>query len=243
MAPRVLCLGCRRPSTISRVLRTLGDVLPQAVGIAISPIAIVIVIVLLMSERGRATGTVFLAGWIAGIAVVTGAAVALAEGVDAATDPDTRDGIDVIHLLLGLLFVALAVRTWRRRPRAGAEPSEPKLFAMLDTISTPKAAGLGVAIATVAAPKNVALEIAAGSSMAESGLSAASDIVLILLFTMIASVSLLVPMVAALGAPDRTAGTLTAARQWLVANSTPIMLVLFVVLAAHHIGKGLGIAS
>lgn len=224
------------------MLRTLGEVLPQAVGIAISPVAIIVVIVMLVSAQGQTKATGFLVGWISGIAIVTGAAVLLAESADAATDAGTQDGIDIVNLLLGLLFVALAVRTWRHRPREGNE-SEPKLLTMLQSISLIKAVGLGIAIATVAAPKNVALEIGAGSSIAEGGLGAASDIVVIALFCLVASTPILLPVVATLAARERTAGTLASAREWLVANNTAIMLVMFAVLGAHAFGKGLGIAS
>ncbi|GAA4234139.1 hypothetical protein GCM10022254_38320 [Actinomadura meridiana] len=46
----------------------IGDVLPLAVGVAISPIPIIAVILMLLTPWARATGLGFLGGWTAGIA-------------------------------------------------------------------------------------------------------------------------------------------------------------------------------
>lgn len=45
----------------------IGDVLPLAIGVAISPIPIIAVILMLLSEQAGRTSVGFLAGWIAGV--------------------------------------------------------------------------------------------------------------------------------------------------------------------------------
>ena len=47
----------------------IGDVLPLAIGVAISPIPIIATILMLLTPRAGSTATAFLAGWILGIAV------------------------------------------------------------------------------------------------------------------------------------------------------------------------------
>jgi len=49
----------------------IGDLLPLAVGVAISPIPIIAVILMLMSREASRTSVGFLIGWVAGIVVVT----------------------------------------------------------------------------------------------------------------------------------------------------------------------------
>jgi membrane protein YqaA with SNARE-associated domain len=44
----------------------IGDVLPLAIGIAISPIPIIAAILMLFSPRATSTSTGFLLGWILG---------------------------------------------------------------------------------------------------------------------------------------------------------------------------------
>ena len=58
-----------------------GDLLPLAVGVAISPVPVIAVILMLLSRQAARTGTGFLAGWVAGIVVVTVAVLLLVIGV------------------------------------------------------------------------------------------------------------------------------------------------------------------
>ncbi len=48
----------------------LGSILPQAIGVAISPIPIIAVILMLFSKRARSNGTAFLVGWVLALVVV-----------------------------------------------------------------------------------------------------------------------------------------------------------------------------
>ena len=46
--------------------RAIGELLPSAVGVAISPLPIVAMVLMLVSAHGRANGPAFLLGWVAG---------------------------------------------------------------------------------------------------------------------------------------------------------------------------------
>ena len=48
----------------------ISEVLPFAIGIAISPVPIIAVILILFSTRARVNGPAFLLGWVVGIAGV-----------------------------------------------------------------------------------------------------------------------------------------------------------------------------
>jgi hypothetical protein len=48
----------------------VGDILPLALGVAVSPVPIIAVILMLLSPRARTNGPAFLVGWVAGLAVV-----------------------------------------------------------------------------------------------------------------------------------------------------------------------------
>ncbi len=49
---------------------------------------------------------------------------------------------NVLKPLLGLLFLLLAIRRWRSRPKEGEEPKMPKWMASIDTFTAGKAFGL-----------------------------------------------------------------------------------------------------
>jgi hypothetical protein len=63
----------------------IGDILPLAIGVAISPVPIIAVILMLFSARARTNGPAFLAGWIVGLTVV-GAIVLTSSQLGAAQD-------------------------------------------------------------------------------------------------------------------------------------------------------------
>ena len=65
----------------------IGQMLPFAVGVAISPMPIVAVVLMLVSARAKANGLAFLLGWVVAIAVLGGIVLAVA-GPAAMTDDD-----------------------------------------------------------------------------------------------------------------------------------------------------------
>lgn len=58
--------------------QAIGDILPLAIGVAISPVPIIAVVLMLGTPRGRTTGVAFALGWVAGLAIV-GTVVLLVE--------------------------------------------------------------------------------------------------------------------------------------------------------------------
>ena len=50
--------------------QAIGQTLPFGVGIALSPLPIVMVVLMLGAPKGRATALAFLAGWMIGLAVL-----------------------------------------------------------------------------------------------------------------------------------------------------------------------------
>ena len=69
----------------------ISQVLPYAVGVAISPLPIIAVILVLFSSRARVNGPCFLAGWIVGVGVVSVVAYLAADAADVATDSGASD--------------------------------------------------------------------------------------------------------------------------------------------------------
>ncbi|WP_269451932.1 GAP family protein [Tessaracoccus coleopterorum] len=136
-------------------------------------------------------------------------------------------------------MLALAVRQWRGRPEAGTEPQLPAWMSKIDTMGLPAAVGLAFALAAVN-PKNLLVSAAAGSTIGRSGVETATAIAIGAVFTVIAALSVAVPVVLALAAPAKAATALAALRTWLTINNATIMAVVMALLGAQVIGKGLG---
>jgi hypothetical protein len=211
----------------------IGAILGFAVGVAISPVPIIAVILMLFSRRAASNGVAFLVGWLLGLTVVS--IVVLAIGVEA-SEGDAGGGWTKV--VIGVLFLALAVKQWRDRPQPGEEPPMPKWMASIDEFTAPKAFGMAVLLSAVN-PKNLGLTIAAAATIGAAGLDAGQDAVVVGVYVLLASVTLIVPVVGYLAARERMTPTLDAMKAWLLVNNATVMAVLFLVLGAKVLGDGI----
>jgi hypothetical protein len=216
----------------------IGGVLPLAVGVAISPVPIIAVILMLFSARAKVNGTVFAVGWVLGIAAVTAIAVLVANGSGASTSGSANDTVSWIKLGLGVLLLVAAQRQWQSRPVPGAEPTMPKWMAGIDAFTTVKACSLGAGLGAIN-PKNLALSLAAGASIAQAGISTAGKWGTALIFVALASVTVLIPVIYYLLGGATAQHTLDSWKAWLQHNNATVMAVLLVVFGFVLIGQSI----
>jgi threonine/homoserine/homoserine lactone efflux protein len=197
----------------------------------------VAVILMLATPKGRGNGLAFAAGWVLGLIVVCVLVVVIAGGAD--SDGSTRTGVDWLKLALGVLLIAVARRQWEKRPKEGETPELPSWMTSLADFDPTRSGAVGAALAAVN-PKNLALTLAAAATIAQGGLNAGGDAVAILVFVVIASLTIVTPVVIYLAMGERATPLLESLRQWLAANNATIMTVVCVILAAKLIGAGIG---
>ena len=218
--------------------QVIGDILPLAVGVAISPIPIIAAILMLLSPKAKGTSVGFLLGWVVGI-VVAVTVFTLLSSVLPESDGDTSKPVKgVIQLLLGAGLLLLALRQWRSRPAPGEQAALPKWMSAIDTMTAAKGFGLGFLLAAVN-PKNLLMGAAAGLVIGGADLDLGANVVAILIFTVIAACSVAIPVIAYLVAAQRMAGPLESLRTWLVHNNAAVMAVLLLVIGVVLIGKGI----
>ncbi len=173
--------------------QAIGDILPSAVGVALSPLPIIAVILMLGTPRARTNGPAFAAGWVVGLVVVSVIVLLVASGAD---DPDSgaSTSVDVIKLLLGVLFLFLALKQWQGRPQPGVTPTMPKWMAAIDSFTPGKSFGFGAALSAVN-PKNLALTLAAAASIAQAGLDGGESAIAVAVFVVLGSLTVAGPVV------------------------------------------------
>jgi len=81
--------------------KAIGDSLPLAVGVALSPLPIIAVVLMLTTPRARVNGPVFVLGWLAGLAVV-GAIVLCVAGPAGASSSGSPAAAGLAAALAGL---------------------------------------------------------------------------------------------------------------------------------------------
>ena len=183
----------------------IGDILGNAIGVAISPVPIIAVILMLLSAKAGANSTSFLLGWVVGLSVAGGLVLAL-RLEDSGGGESTAGGW--VKVLIGLLFLGLAWRNWTSRPTGDDEPTMPGWMASIDNFSAAKSFGLAFLLAAVN-PKNLGLTIAAVVTITGSGLSTGEEIGTLAVFVAIASITVAVPVIANLILGDKAEGGLT----------------------------------
>jgi hypothetical protein len=218
--------------------QAISEVLPFAVGVAIVPVPVIAVILMLFSSRARVNGPVFLLGWVAGLAVAFGAVYALADAGDAATDETASDSVSWLRIALGVLLLLAALRIWRKRPAPDAEPELPKWMAGIDTLAAGRALGLGALLAA-ANPKNLVLVVGAAAGLAQLGVSTGDAIMALVVFLVIASLSVGGPVVYYFVGGERARAALDELKGWLAVNNATVMTVLLLVFGALLIANGL----
>ena len=218
----------------------IGDLLPLGLGVAISPVPIIAVILMLLAPRAGAASAGFGLGWVLGIVVVTVVVLAVASGSDVggtSTEPSTA--ASWTKLVLGVLLLLVGAWQWRGRPKSGDPAPLPKWMAAIDTVTPVKASGLGFLLSAVN-PKNLLMCIAAGVTIAGGGLDAGQDSVAVVVFTVIAASTVLVPVIGYAVARQQMRRPLDDLKVWLQQNNVTVMAVLLLVIGVALAGKGLG---
>lgn len=218
--------------------KAIGEILPYALGAAISVVPIIAIILMLVTPKAKTNGTAFAAGFVLGLAVICTVAVALAGGSDFSSNSGPTKTVSVIKLLLGLLLLFAASRQWRSRPKPGEEPAMPKWLRSIDQFTPVRSFAVGAALSAIN-PKNLAMSLAAGLSIAQAGLSTGAEAGTIVIYVLLAGATILGPLVVYLAMGQRAAEILGGWRTWLADNNATVMSVLLLVFAVVLVGQGI----
>jgi threonine/homoserine/homoserine lactone efflux protein len=219
--------------------QAIGEFLPLAVGVAISPVPIIAVILMLFSDRARQNSLAFLLGWIAGIVAALSILIAIASTQDLSTGGEPSDTVSWVKLILGVLLLLVAVKEWRSRPAPGAEPKMPGWMQKIDSLKPGAALGLAVLLSALN-PKNLLLIAAGAAAISQANLDSTDNVIAVAVFTLIGACTVALPTLAYLFMGSKVQPTLDNAKAWLSANNTAVMAVLMLVIGISLFGKGLG---
>jgi threonine/homoserine/homoserine lactone efflux protein len=213
------------------------ELVPLALGVAISPVPILAVITMVLATRARASSVGFVLGWVAGIALACSLCVLLSRAIEEHRSVWSK-AESLALLVLGILFLLLALSTFRRRPRDAEVPDLPRWLASVDRLNVGRAAGLGLLLVVVN-PKNLVIFPAAGSAIATQQSSPAEQATAVLVFTCIAASTVALPVWAYAVAQPRVAVPLEGIRAWLIRHTALVIVALAFLIAAVLLTRGL----
>jgi hypothetical protein len=216
------------------VTTVLMPLIPAAIGVALSPTAIIELILVLLSRRARINGLVFVATLLLSFFVIplVGAFVIDTATTDGSSQVSPAKGW--VLVILGALLLLLAVRNFRNRH----DTSEPKAFGAI--------AGMGPGAVFVLAlgvgffnPKNLAILLAAGAQAGASGQSTTQIVVALALFSVLATTPFIVAVGMRVFGGDHATERLTRLKGWLITHNRLIMAIVLAVLAAVLLAQGI----
>jgi threonine/homoserine/homoserine lactone efflux protein len=216
----------------------IGQVLSLGVGVALSPVPIIAVVLMLGTPRARANGSAFVLGWVAGLAVAGTVILLASSGADASDEGDPADWVGALKLVLGALLLLVAARTWRGRPRPGAEAELPKWMRTIDTFGAPKSLAFGALLSGVN-PKNLLLTVGAAAAIAQTGIPAGEQAVALAVFIVVGTLGPGIPVAIYFAMGERAKRLLEGLKAWMGTHNAAIMAVLCLVIGAKLIGDGI----
>lgn len=230
----------------------LWELIPIALGVIASPIAVMALLGVLLSKDARRTGTAYLTGWTSAIVVSILFWYLIFEILAVGEPREPVAWVRIVHLLLAIGLATGAVVTYRRargalaRIAAARTPDEiaaatPQLPGILRSATrfTPRRAlvvGGGIFLLN---PLNISLVIAAALEIALSPLAPVQRAWLIIGFIVAAASPVAVPVSMVLLRGENAAPVLERIRAWVARNNGMVSAGLLLVVAALQLGKAL----
>jgi hypothetical protein len=215
-----------------------GGILPLAIAAAVSSMPIVAVSVILLSPRRVESALPFLAGWVLGCVAVLALGTIAAQALPLQPRRRPETTIAVLEIIVGLGLVGLGLLALRKRAETAVGPL-PSWVNRIDTFGSLPSFGIGLALNL--RPKALLLAAAASLALRSAKLSAAESLIMIAVYTAIATSTVSVPTVLTLMFPERMVPRLNAARAWLTRNgllvTAVVMLLIGVVIAAAGVAN------
>lgn len=209
------------------------ELLPLAIVCALSPWAIVAVILMLASDR-PSNSVAWLVGWTLSTLAIGVLVVVFLGGYDFSHSSTPTTVACVVQVLLGALLLVAAGRFWARRPaRTGKLPKEPGWMTRIGKMSPVFAFLIG------AFWINTTIVIAAGVDTLRAELSNGESMVVFAAFTLITASVQGGLILYAYALPKHSAIGLRRIREWIARNQQAALSVVALILAVWFGSQGL----
>ena len=226
------------------------QLIPTALGVVLSPLAIMALVAVLLSKQARRNGVAYLLGWIVGMAGL----LLLFGWIFRALDVQKPDGesplwVALLRLLLGIVFVLGAIWVYRRgadRIRRMAAASSPKdvakaatLPGWLQSVSTFKPVRsffLGVGLFVVN-PVDASCAIIAALDIALAYVTTGQALAVSIGFIVVGSLPIAVPVFWLLMAGTRAQPALDAVRTWISSHTHVLNAALLLIIGVLQLQK------
>lgn len=216
--------------------QALGGLLPIAVTVAFSSVPITVTILILLSPNRNRAALPFLVGWVIGVAAVIVFSTLFASTLPGPPRRGADPATAIPLMVVGAALIVLGVINLRR----SSQSDSTGLAGWLSRVdSFGGLVSFAVAVLLNFRPKGLLLGIAAGLALHATSVQANEAIVLIVIYTVIASSTVVVPIIASFVAPRRVEPKLQAARVWMTHNGRLLTSLMMFLIGVVIFGYGL----
>lgn len=228
------------------------NLLPLALGVVLSPLAIMALVAVLLSHNARANGVMFLIGWALAVlvALVVSYAVFTALAVHERSAPPIW--VPIVRILLALVLILGAVFVYRRgrtekeRMASATTPSEvvaaasqlPGWLHAVESFSPFRSLLLGFGI-FILNPVDASCAILAALELRLGGLPFGQTLAVAIGFAVLGILPIAVPVVFTLVRGAAAQPMLDRTRTWIAGHTNVLNAALLLVIAVLQLQKGL----
>jgi arginine exporter protein ArgO len=212
----------------------VGELIPLALIVALSPLSIIPAVLVLHTPRPRPTGLAFLAGWLAGLAVLTGIFLT-ASNLIGGIGKSPPSWASWLRIVVGVALVAFGGYRWATRKKSEHMPG---WMTRMSTLTPAKAAATAAAL-TVINPKVLFLCAAAGLAIGSSGLGMPDVWVAELWYVAVAGSTVALPILGYAASGEALDPALSRLKDWLERQHATLVAVILVVIGLLVLYKGI----
>lgn len=226
------------------------DLIPLGLGIVMSPLAIMALVAVLLSQRARTNGVLFLLGWIVGIALVLALSFVILDALEIHERRVPPLWVPTLRLVVGVWLLLVSIRIYRRgnirkyqmatatspREVATATPQLPGWLQAVDTFTPARSFLLGLGIFAVN-PVDASCAFLAALDVRLADVSQAAAFWSLVILALVGTMPIAVPVAWRLAAGESAQEPLDRMRQWIAGHTSVLNAAVVLVIAVLQIDK------
>jgi hypothetical protein len=200
---------------------------------ALTPWAIVGLIVLLGSKAGARAAVAFAVGWFCAVAFIATVVAAGLGGLGSSSRSTTTTAVYIVEVVLGLTLIAVAARKHARDRISTAPAAEPRWLTKLDRMGPIVAFAFGTFMINVVFVVDAGLRVAAADPDSSSAAAA------LLFYSVLSTASLIAVLAVYFSDRAGAEAKLATMRTWIARNNANVIAGMLAVVGVFIAAKGL----
>ncbi|WP_311243280.1 GAP family protein [Microbacterium sp. WCS2018Hpa-23] len=226
------------------------SLLPLALGVVMSPLAIMALVAVLLSQRARVNGVMFLIGWALGVFIGVFASFAVLGFFEIHERNAPPLWVPIVRLLIGISLLLGAVWIYRRGRAhtlamaqassptevTAAAPQLPGWLKSVETFTPARSLALGAGIFLLN-PVDLSCAILAALDVRLAALDTTASVLVLLIFGLVGVLPIGIPVVLVLVKGEAADPALHRIRAWIASHTSVLNAALVLVIAVLQLQK------